>query len=60
MGRPGEHRTFDAFTPTGSGKATDEEFPPQQVPEHVARYVGKPPYMTTAHEQARLAKEAGE
>jgi hypothetical protein len=60
MARPYDKQSFDAFTPTGSGHRTDEIFPPQAVPEHVARYEGRPPYMTDALQQAKLQKKGAE
>ena len=60
MARPHDKQPFDAFTPTGSGRRTDEIFPPQQVPEHVARYVGRPPYVTDEVTRQKLRKKGAE
>ena len=57
MGRPGQYRTFDAFTPTGNGRRFKDEFPPHDIPEHRARYAGRPGYMTNAEQQAKLRKK---
>jgi hypothetical protein len=60
MGRPGEYRTYDAFTPTGSGRRFKDVFPPQDVPEHKARYTGKPPYVTDAQQRSKLRRKGAE
>lgn len=60
MAKPFDKQPFDAFTPTGSGAPTDAIFPPQSVPDHVARHEGLPPYMTTPTQQERLRKRGGE
>ena len=60
MARPYDKQPFDAFTPTGSGRRTDEMFPEGQVPDHEARYEGRPPYMTTEEQRAKLRKKGAE
>ena len=47
MAKPFDRISFDAFTPTGSGPRMADLYPPHPFPPHVARYRGRPPYMTT-------------
>jgi hypothetical protein len=57
MGKPYDRISFDAFTPTGSGPPLDKVFPKPDIPPHVARYKGRPPYMTDAATQAHLRRK---
>lgn len=57
MGRPNQYRNFDEFTPTGSGRRLRDEYPPHDVPAHQARYKGRPRYMTSAEQQAKLRRK---
>jgi hypothetical protein len=57
MARPFDRISFDAFTATGSGPTINDLFATPRIPAHVARYAGRPPYMTDAATQARLQKQ---
>ena len=57
MGRPFDRISFDAFTPTGHGESVNDLFTAPRVVPHVARYAGRPPYMTDAATQARLRRQ---
>ena len=54
MARPFDLVSFDAFTPTGHGARFTDLFTAPSFPAHVARYVGRPPYMTNPAQQAHL------
>lgn len=60
MAKPFDKQPFDAFTPTGSGHSVEDMFAAGNVPDHEARYKGRPPYMTDASEQAKLKKKGAE
>lgn len=55
MGRAFDRRSFDAFTPTGSGASFRDLFAPPRVPKHRARY-RFPHYLTRALARARLRR----
>jgi hypothetical protein len=55
MGRPFDRKSFDAFTPTGSGQPFNQEFPAAPVPAHAARYT-RLPYLTDAATRAKLRR----